>query len=257
MQKERKKITRTFNKLNAAPLERKTLVERILETLTDYILTQKQPGDELPSMEFLANHFNVSVIAVREAIRMLEAHGIIQVSSGKKAVVMPVNGDMLKIYFQRLFSADRQNELDLMEFRSAIETHCVTLACRRRTSKEFALIQSTCEKMAAAIPDPVRYTELDLEFHYQVALASHNSVYAHLVSSMREVIGASIRSSLAQRADVPSMQTSLQFHQRIVQAFQVHDIKAAEMAITAHFEDALYFLKKRLDALPAARSLRL
>lgn len=232
--------------MKTIPLQRKTLTEQVTEAIFDHILNHMQAGSELPSIEKLSIEFQVSRIVIREALKTLEAHGIIEINSGKKAIIKPVNGDIFKIYFQRVFFADSKNLMELMEFRKAIETVCITLASQRRTDEEFTFIHDIYMNMENSIMDYVRYTQYDLDFHIQIASASHNSVLKHLVTSLREVIKNSIENSFRDRLNNESLQTSLSYHRRIVDALKNKDTKAAEAAISAHFDDAFNYISHRL-----------
>jgi len=238
--------SKSSSSMMTIPIQRKTLTEQVTEAIFDHILNHMQAGSELPSIERLATEFQVSRIVIREALKTLEAHGIIDINSGKKAIVKPVNGDIFKIYFQRVFFADSKNFMELMEFRKAIETVCIVLASQRRTEEEFTIIQAIYSNMENSVTDYVQYTRYDLEFHIQIASASHNSVLEHLVTSLREVIRNSIENSFRDRLNNESLQTSLSYHQRIVEALKTKDTKAAEVAITAHFDDAFNYISHRL-----------
>jgi len=231
--------------MNITPIQRKTLAEQITETIFDHILNQMQTGDELPSTEQLAADFQVSRIVIREALKTLEAHGIIEINTGKKAIVKPISGDIFKIYFQRVFFARKNNFLELVEFRRAIETFCVVLAAQRRTDEELERICSIYEQMEKAIRDAERYTHFDLDFHIQIAVASHNSVLKHLVTSLRDVIKDAIENSLRDRQDENTLRTSLNYHKRIVEAIKEKDPKSAERAITEHFDDTVHYFTQQ------------
>ena len=227
------------------PIQKKTLTEQVTEAIFDNILNHLQPGDALPSIEQLSLDFHVSRIVVREALKTLEAHGILDINSGKKAIIKPINGDIFKIYFQRVFLADNRNALDLMEFRRAIETFCVVLAAQRRTEGELEKIQTTYNNLEKAVSDYVQYTTFDLNLHIQIASASHNSVLMHLVTSLRDVINDSIQYSLRDRLNDETLQTSLGYHRLIVEALKNKDPKSAELAMQAHFDNATNYINER------------
>jgi len=232
-------------RIKTTSVQRKTLTEQVTEAIFDHILNHMREGDELPSTEKLAVDFQVSRIVIREALKTLEAHGIVDINSGKKAIIRPVNGDIFKIYFQRVFFADIKNFLELMEFRKAIETFCVEMASQRRTDEEFRSIETIFKKMEASLTDYIQYTHYDLDFHIAIASASHNSVLEHVITSLREVIKNSIENSFRNRLNDESLQTSLGYHRQIIEAFRNKDTEAAKSAITAHFNDAFNFFSHR------------
>jgi DNA-binding FadR family transcriptional regulator len=98
--------------------------------------------------------------------------------------------------------------------------------------------------MEKAISDPILYTHHDLDFHIEIAIASHNSVLKHLVTSLRDVIKDAIENSLRDRQDEKTLRTSLNYHRRIVKAIRKKDTKSAERAITMHFDDTVRYFEQ-------------
>ncbi len=230
--------------LDQTVLQKKTLAEQITEVLTDHIQTKMMPGEELPSTEQIAQNFGVSRIVIREALKALEAQGIVTITSGKKTQVKPFNGDILGIYFHRALASQKGLFLELMEVRRAIETQGAVLACQRRTEEELEELRTIYLKMKKAVPDLDLYTLADVEFHIKMASASHNSVLFHMVSSIRKVLKNTIYTSLHEREGEREFKISLGYHKKAVEAIAEQDTDKAQKAMTDHFDDAIRFFSK-------------
>ena len=88
-------------------LVHKSLVEQLADALTARIETEgMKPGDRLPSTATLVDDFGVSRPVVREALKILEGRGVIEMSGGRSAVIRPVSGDVLALFFQRAVMLD-------------------------------------------------------------------------------------------------------------------------------------------------------
>lgn len=110
-----------------------------------------RPGDPLPQ-RILARRFGMSLTPVREAVRALEAGGVLSGSSHKTLRVLDVTAeDVREIYMVR----------------SALEEFATVVALPRLTALDLARLEEAVQKMAAACQrrQSRRYRALDEEFH--------------------------------------------------------------------------------------------
>jgi GntR family transcriptional repressor for pyruvate dehydrogenase complex len=190
------------------------------------------PGEALPSQGELAMRFAVSRPTVREALRSLAATGVVQIANGKRAVVQPLSGDPLRIFFERAIGIDASAVREVMELRRGIEVEAATLAALRRTDEDLRRLHDVLERMRAS-PDPV-YSDLDLVFHVEIAAAAHNSVLYHLMLSIRETVLKSIHEGY-QRQKEASRRRTQGLHERVLEAVEARDVEGARLAMLEHF----------------------
>lgn len=173
--------------------------ERVLATLGRRILSSHYPpGSTLPTEAQLCAEFGVSRTAMREAIKMLAAKGL--VVSRQRAGT-------------RVQDADNWNRLDtdvlnwmsdvepdpafvagLIEVRQALEPAAAHYAAMRATSRDLALIEEAYEAMRAApLEDFAACAEADLGFHVRILRASHNPVFASLGNLIGQALTNSFR----------------------------------------------------------------
>src|SRR6476659_3004041 len=99
-------------------LSRETLAEQAARNLIAFIEAQDlKPGKLLPPESQLAADFGVSRPIIREALKSLEGKGIIEVVSGKGAVVKPLDSHPLRLFFQHAIRIEGEAIIDLMELR--------------------------------------------------------------------------------------------------------------------------------------------
>jgi GntR family transcriptional regulator, transcriptional repressor for pyruvate dehydrogenase complex len=160
--------------------------ELVLEQLRRSIyLGHFGPGDRLPSERELAQQLGVSRTTVREAVRVLEGAGLVDVRRGSTGgiVVRPpsVRSSELR---QRL----REFE-DLLDFRLAVETMSARLAARRRTGRDIAALQRTFTRLEAIATAPEaevsEWMRTDSEYHMLIARAARNERIAQAVEEAR------------------------------------------------------------------------
>src|SRR5262249_24279542 len=80
-------------------------------------------GDELPSQSEIAQEFGVSRLVVREATRVLEAQGLVQVEQGRRLTVRRPDARQLGDLFSLMVRSDEGALLELLEVRQALELH--------------------------------------------------------------------------------------------------------------------------------------
>ena len=219
-----------------------SLVALVTEQMLDFMGDGRLlPGQALPSERSLSEQFGVSRTVIREAVRSLEAQGVIEVLSGRGARVASVSADKLGETLQRYLHGAQAREhigpADIAEVRSTLEIRLVELACERATSQELAEIDSTMKRMISA--NSVRSAaELDEAFHRLIASATHNELFVALLdpinATMFEIREKSLR--LEGRKERAVAQ-----HAMILEALKVRDVSAAVAAMTDHLIDSRQF----------------
>lgn len=203
------------------------------------------PGDKLPSERELVALFGVSRITVREAIRSLEAVGLVSVQHGRGCFVGPLvddtlpSGEWLSVHHKAL--------IDLLRVRAALDTLAAERAAARRDPDELAAIRAAHEAFAAAADDagatPDRLAELDIDFHRAIAVASGNTLLRHLLDDLGRYLGESRRALLAPRG---RPHASAGEHARLLAAIEAGDATAARRAVHRH-SDAVIAVLRRID----------
>jgi len=153
-----------------------------------------RPGDFLGTEKDLAERFDVSRIVARDALRTLEAQGIVDIKVGSGGGARIANGNA------RLFAEALAVQLDLagvsvaeiMEAQRAIECLAAELAALNSTAEDHArlrrLIAEAQDKIGQdTVHDVGGYTRSGREFHLAVAEASHNRVLVVQLISLQHV----------------------------------------------------------------------
>ena len=143
----------------------KSLADRVADAIVEGIATKViAPGQRITEAE-LASQLKVSRIPIREALKILNAQGIV--------VSRPHYG-------VRVAEFDDCKIVQLYEVRCALEKIAVRYACERRSElpKLLNRLDSIIEKMAQCLErdDLIGVSKADLEFHHAICLASTNEI---------------------------------------------------------------------------------
>lgn len=226
---------------------RETLAEQVTERLMEYIAAQQlKAGDLLPSETSLGNSFGVSRPVVREALKNLEGKGILEIVNGKGAIIRPIDSVPLRLFFQRAMQMEQRSILELMEVRRGLEVQAAELAARRRTERDLQAMRRIVHLMRENLDNLDAFTHLDVEFHLQVASASHNAILVYLVESIRDALRNTISAGLKSRGPALQVETIQRTHEALLETLEKGDPQAAMQAMLVHFDEAIAALSSSL-----------
>jgi DNA-binding FadR family transcriptional regulator len=221
-------------------VRRDTLSQQVTQNLIAMIDAQDlAPGDPLPSEAQLALEFGTSRPVIREALKTLQGEGIIEIVTGKNAVVKPLSSAMLRKFFQRAVALKSATFHDLIEVRRGLEIQSVMLAAERITDDDLAALEQVMAHMRETLHDHERFAEYDVEFHLLIASAARNPMIYYLIESIRDALRENILLGMKSRytpAEYARVQSS---HEAILQALRDRQPQAAQAAMQAHFDEAL------------------
>ncbi|USK31989.1 FadR family transcriptional regulator [Bacillus sp. F19] len=215
----------------------KRTYEIIVEQLREFFLNgDLKPGDKLPSERQLASKFNVSRTSIREALRMLELRGAIDIRRGGgsyiKSTEFPPSTEELSSVITK---AESHLVYEMLELRRALEAESAYLAAQRANSADLEIIRKALDKMAASKNDVESGLESDLNFHLSIVRATHNSLFIELIQTMSEHMEDTIRTTRRHRlADSARAQDTLDEHKRIYLAIASGNAVQARNLVEEH-----------------------
>jgi GntR family transcriptional regulator, transcriptional repressor for pyruvate dehydrogenase complex len=232
----------TRNPVFGAVTRDPSLVEKVVDSLLRSISSgDLRPGDGLPSERDLSEQFAVSRTIIRESLRVLQAKGLIDVRSGRSAVVtaMPASHitETIQLFVQGATAQELLDEEKISEVRFTLEMRMVELACERATEADLTRMQEAVNAMAAA-SDVEEASAQDVEFHRLIASATYNALFAILLDSIGAVLMEIRRRSLSLQG---RQAHAVEQHQRILDALVARDADLVRKAMSDHLLDSRRF----------------
>lgn len=193
------------------------------------------PGDQLPSERQLSESLRVSRATVRDALRTLEAVGLVAVrvgASGGAFITDPGSSHMAE-GLTNLLSLRTISPDALTEARSIIERGLLPTVCERATDDDIADLEEICAEAEQSLEDGAGYDPRhSVAFHVRLARASHNSVMAMMVESLH---GPLLESLLVAQEVAPDMGArGTAEHRAIVDAVRDRDPGRAQAILDEH-----------------------
>lgn len=165
------------------------IVDQIRERLKSEEL---KPGDRLPSERHLAEQFDVSRNTVREALRMLEIAGLIEIRKGATGGAFIASNGPGKVAtgLSGMLSLMAFNISDLTEVRLWLGTLITRLACERATGEDLERLQANVARAAelTEAEDWSARTSVNHEFLNLLAAATANPILEMMQLSITDVI---------------------------------------------------------------------
>jgi GntR family transcriptional regulator, transcriptional repressor for pyruvate dehydrogenase complex len=226
---------------NKGDLLSKVSVGRISEVIVDQIRLlirtgQLTAGDRLPSERELCERFGVSRVTVREALRVLEASGLVDIRVGARggAFVTAPSSRMVGEGIADLISLSSLSALEVTEARMIFELGLVPLVCERATNEDIAVLYEICDRGTAAAGSENYPFALSAEWHTRFARSSHNRAVVLLAESL---YAESLHDPSFQdaRSTAPSHgRGGVEEHRALVDAVAARDVDRATELMRVH-----------------------
>jgi GntR family transcriptional regulator, transcriptional repressor for pyruvate dehydrogenase complex len=196
---------------------------------------QYRPGDRLPTEREMAQQFGVSRVTVRDALRALEANGLIRVKVGGQGgpYVSEPDISLLSDSIGTHLHLRGTTFEELAEARQALEITAVQLAARRATSEDLA-------ELKAAIQGPMQPPRGDtaassLDFHTALVIAAHNQALLAMFRATRALIQQAFDTLHSQQPDMAD--AARRAHSELYASIAEHDADRAAALMRTHLEE--------------------
>lgn len=213
---------------------RPLIYESVVEALKrDLLAGTLRPGDRLPTVSAMADRMAVARGSVREAYRVLQNMGLVEMTQGRGTFVaaLPADDHAVLRQFQ---IADGQSLADLFEARSVLEPAIAAFAAERASGAEVDAIVATAldqDRLHRAGRD---FLEPDLRFHELLLTAAHNPVVGRMVSAVNELLIGSRRETMGIKG---AAEKAAAYHLLVAYAVRDRDPDQARAAMAGHVRD--------------------
>lgn len=213
--------------------------EGIVQQIRAMIRSGELPiGVRLPAERELCEQLRVSRLSLREALRVLESSGLLEVRMGAHggSFVTAPDAQHAGAGITDLLSTAGLAPADVTEVRTVFELGIVPFVAARATEVDLRELRELCDQEEKTRGAGTYTVDVSFGFHLRVAAASHNPAAPMLLNSFREAILTSIRH--AQHEGTQGVDE----HRAFVNAIERRDRDAAHEIMAAH-------LKRTADAV--------
>jgi DNA-binding FadR family transcriptional regulator len=229
--------------------------EMLAERLRRHILRgQYVQGDQLPTERELASEAQLGRGSIREALRILEAQGLVQTLAGRHggSIVSRPSDHLLAQQIDSYAKARALSLRALVDARAAIEPMVAQLAAMHRTENDLAALRRVADRLdAAAASDVRRFLKENVKWHQALAAASHNDLLRAFATSISRLMYDTSRIRNFATADVRAV--VCKSHRRILAAVEQRDAAAARRRTERDIESYARYLAAALKSAAGRR----
>lgn len=189
-------------------------------------------GDRLPTEREMARQFGVSRVTVRDALRALEAAGLIEIRVGGQGgpYVREPDPALLAENLRTHLHLQGTTFAELAEARLALETTAVRLAAERATADDLAEMRAAIEE-----PRPVGTATRSVDFHTALVRAAHNSALLTMFLAIQAVLAEAFDTLHASQPDMADV--ARRVHTQLYETVAAHDAETAIRLMRDHLYD--------------------
>ncbi|MGI8575276.1 MAG: FadR/GntR family transcriptional regulator [Egibacteraceae bacterium] len=221
-------------------IDRQRVHEQVAARIRDAIFSGEfGPGEQLPTERELSASFGVSRASVREAMRALEAQGLLMPGPGSQ--FPPLVADDLSRPVQELLGhlmrLQRVRVEDLSELRRAVEPAAVMLAASDPNEDALGEARSALQAMQEPEVTVLDFRAADLRFHIALVAASRNEAMHLIMLAVRHTLERRLAERLSQLDDPRhTFATLITEHQQLLDAVERGDGAHAAELVRGHIE---------------------
>ncbi|MCC3355871.1 FadR/GntR family transcriptional regulator [Bacillus sp. REN16] len=225
----------------------KKIYEEVEEALHTMILTGKlKPGDRLESVQQLAENFQVSRSAIREALSALKAKGFIDIKQGEGTFVKEFEASRFFIPLSSAILMNKKDVVHLLEVRKIIETGVAVSAAKNRNEQDLKAMAEALDEMKGIHGDGELGEKADFKFHLALSAASHNPLLSSILDQISGLMIETMKET--RRIWLFSKQTAIEKlyreHVQIYQAIEERNQEKSRLAMQMHLENVENILSK-------------
>jgi len=225
-------LRRAASTLSRERLDKRPLYMQIADRLKAYMIEQNLgPGDCLPTEKELMEIFQVSRSTVREALRFLQALGIVDIRQRQGAVLSEakISNLMSQLAYGLHFVNDPEG--DLWEARFALESGALPLVAVRAQPDDFHALDRILAEMDENIGSQAKYSELDMAFHRRLILMTRNRIVFEFARVIEEFFRHPASRVVTSE---PERRRFTEEHREIRRAIEDKDVGRAQSVLFRH-----------------------
>ncbi|MFD9738192.1 FadR/GntR family transcriptional regulator [Umezawaea sp. NPDC059074] len=197
-------------------------------------------GTSLPPEPALCEAFSVSRTVVREAVKVLQEKGMVQVRQGTGTLVTPeaMWNTLDEVVLGAVVAADETAGVldDVVVTRRLLEADMAFVAARTADRETVDALRALVDLMDSLVEDPIAYREQDRLFHDRIMRASGNRIARGVVRALESQVGSTAR--YTGRSDRDLCAASNLGHRRVCDRIAASDPLGAAEAMSTHITEA-------------------
>ncbi|MDR1828042.1 MAG: GntR family transcriptional regulator [Methylobacteriaceae bacterium] len=222
-------------------LAAKSVVDRVVDQIVGAVINgELGPGDKIPTEMELADSFQVGRNSVREAIKVLEAFGVLQIKRSEGTFVSSTfNKRMLDpVLYGMLLQRDRGTEIH--DLRQVFDTGVLHVAIGKANDDDIKAIcarRDDLRRAAARVPPSIEeLLAADMAFHEAIAASAHNALISSVAGYIDRITIPSRTETMRLIIESGNLGSFLALHDNIVEVLESRDESRVAETVKDHYQ---------------------
>lgn len=223
-----------------------SIVNKIVDNITNAIINgELNPGDKIPTEAELSESMGVGRNSVREAIKVLEAYGVVHIKRAEGTFVRQEYDS--KMIYPVLYGIILQKDStkQIVELRKVIDVGLLQLAVDKLKSKELEKAQMEAIEQAmeelerqahADVPQVKNLFDADVQFHMAIVGITENVMLQSICNYVDKITRRSRMATIDQIFEAGAVEDFLDKHRRIVKLLQNRDAAGVYAIVEEHYQ---------------------
>lgn len=210
----------------------------LVEELRNRILGgELPPGTMLPPERTMVEETGLSRMTVREALRLLQAEGFLDIRPGRAggATVRRLDGSGFGHHLDLYIRSQEVPLESLFEVRQALAPACAALAARRRSHEQLGALEAGHGRLFKALRSQRKFLDEYLAWHLLLAEVSGNEVMRSVMESTTR--GIWLLADVERFQDIELRKVAVEAHRRVLDALAAGDEDAARRRMSRHISE--------------------
>jgi GntR family transcriptional repressor for pyruvate dehydrogenase complex len=214
------------------PIQKTKVYEASVAQIRTKIESGEWPeGMQLPSERDLAEQLNIGRPSVREAMRVLEVMGLIEIRPGQGSFVTRQSNHAQQMRLLESMLQEDDRVVELLEVREMLEPQIAFLAAQSATEADIACLEDILARMEEKLADGETGVDENIEFHLALTKAVGND----LLFQVHELLLKLSRDPVERFFQVPGRLTrSLEEHREILETIKCQHPQEAQRKMLVH-----------------------
>jgi GntR family transcriptional repressor for pyruvate dehydrogenase complex len=218
------------------PIKAPRAFEEIIDQLEQALLSGRlEAGGRLPSERDFAAALGVSRTSVREAIRVMEALGLVDINRGPAgAVLRSEPGNAFAEILRLHLALNHFSWGSIVELRQILEGWAFAEAAQKADELLLAQLAELIAEMNQPQVDPPTFLELDVAFHSAVVSASGNELAAGILAGCGTVVRKGMFEGITAGAWPDTIQSLIEDHRKLHELISQQEVDLASSCVREH-----------------------
>jgi GntR family transcriptional repressor for pyruvate dehydrogenase complex len=228
-------VTQNHQATAFSHIDRTSIKDLALEQLKRYILAADiLPGQRLPSERELAERLGVGRNSVREALKVLEAVGLVESRIGEGTFITAQTGTSIGRAIGFGLAAWGGAIMEILGARQIIEVEAARVAAENADEPDLRNLANELQRMEAAIGRSREYLAADMNFHRLVGKATHNAIVAQIIAGLIDLLEEVLRE--VHTDQLPTSSEGPGTHRAVYEAITCRNPAAAGEMMRQHLQ---------------------